>query len=84
LEEIDEGIFERFIEWAYKGKYTVANFELKASSPPSPVSSSKEECETTEWMLESLANPLAKSEQPRIGEISNRARKARKRRRDRS
>jgi len=80
LEEVDEGTFERFIEWAYKGEYTAANFELKASSPPSPVSSSKEECETTEWMLEPPADPPAEPEQPGIGEISNRARKARKRR----
>lgn len=62
LEEVDEGTFERFIEWAYKGYYTAADFELKASSPPSPASSSKEECETTEWMQEPLADLVAESE----------------------
>lgn len=56
LEEVDEGTFERFIEWAYKGYYTAADFKLKASSPPSPVSSSKEECETTEWIQEPSAD----------------------------
>lgn len=75
LEEVDEGTFERFIEWAYKGYYTAADFESKASSPPSPASFSNE-CETTEWMQEPL------TEQPTVGiwETSNRARKARKRR----
>ena len=59
LEEVDEGTLERFIEWAYKGYYTAADFELEASSPPSPVSSSKEECQTTEWMQETLPDPPA-------------------------
>lgn len=48
LEEVDEGTFERYMEWAYKGYYTAADFKLKASSPPSRISSSKEDCETTE------------------------------------
>lgn len=48
LEEVDESTFERFMEWAYKGYYTAADFKLKASSPPSRISSSKEDCETTE------------------------------------
>lgn len=43
-EEVDEGTFERFIEWAEKGYNTAAGFRSKASSPPSPTSSSKEEC----------------------------------------
>ena len=50
LEEVDKGTFERFIEWAYNGYYTAADFELKATSPASPDSSSKEQCETTEWI----------------------------------
>ncbi len=76
LEEVDEGTFERFIAWAYKGYYTAADFELKASSPPSPASSSNEECEATEWMQEPL------TEQPTVGiwETINRAGKAKKRR----
>lgn len=54
LEEVDEGTFERFMEWAYKGYYTAADFNLKASSPPAPISSNKEECETTESIQEPL------------------------------
>ena len=50
LEEVDKGTFERFIEWAYKGYYTTADFELKTSSPPSPDLSSKELCEMIEWI----------------------------------
>ena len=43
-EEVDEDTLERFIEWAEKGYNTTADFRSKASSPPSPTSSSKEEC----------------------------------------
>ncbi|KAI4232082.1 MAG: hypothetical protein L6R40_007515 [Gallowayella cf. fulva] len=75
LEEVDEGTFERFIEWAYKGYYTAADFELKASSPQSPASSSKEECETTECMEEPLADLAAEpeplTEQPTIWDLGN-------------
>ena len=61
LEEVDEGTFERFIEWAYKGYYTAVDFELKASSPSSPVSSSKEDCETIDDLL---TEPEPLMEQP--------------------
>ncbi|KAL9134075.1 MAG: hypothetical protein Q9175_004750, partial [Cornicularia normoerica] len=62
--KLTKATFERFIEWAYKGYYTAADFELKASSPPSLVLSSKEECETTEWMREpSSDTPPAEPEQ---------------------
>ena len=49
LEEVDESTFERFVEWAYKGYYKAADFEMEVSSHPSPVSSNKEECEETKW-----------------------------------
>lgn len=52
LEEVVDDPFERFIEWAYKGYYTAAMFDLEASSPPSPVPPNREECETTEWTQE--------------------------------
>ncbi|KAI4227192.1 MAG: hypothetical protein L6R40_008221 [Gallowayella cf. fulva] len=75
LDEVDEGTFERFIEWAYKGYYTAADFELKTSSPPSPASSSNEECETTEWMQEPLADlpaePEPLTEQPIVWDLGN-------------
>ncbi|KAI9878480.1 MAG: hypothetical protein M1830_000766 [Pleopsidium flavum] len=55
----------KFIEWAYKGYYTAADFELERSIPPSPVPSNKEECEATEWTQEPLdladAPPAAES-----------------------
>ncbi len=66
LEEVDEGTFERFIEWAYKGYYTAANFDLEASSPPSPVPSNKEECETTEWMQKPSADASTADEAPEL------------------
>ncbi|KAL8833809.1 MAG: hypothetical protein Q9176_007807 [Flavoplaca citrina] len=63
LEEVNEGALERFIEkWAYKGYYyTAADFELKASGPPSPVSFSEKECEKTDDLL---AEPEPLMEQP--------------------
>ncbi|KAA6407795.1 MAG: hypothetical protein FRX48_08146 [Lasallia pustulata] len=52
LEDVDKGTFERFVEWAYKGYYTAGNYDLKASVPPSPVLSIKEEGNATEGMRE--------------------------------
>lgn len=66
LEEIDEGIFGRFIEWAYKGYYTAANFDLEASSSPLPVPSNEEECETIEWMQEPPADAPTAEEVPEL------------------
>jgi hypothetical protein len=62
LEEVDEGTFARFVEWAYKGYYTAAAFEVEASSPASPVPSNKEECETTEWAEEPQAEEAPPAE----------------------
>ncbi|KAI9808038.1 MAG: hypothetical protein M1827_007544 [Pycnora praestabilis] len=62
LEEVDEGTFERFIEWAYKGYYTVANFELEASSPPPPFPCSEEECQKPEWIEDPPADALPAAE----------------------
>jgi hypothetical protein len=48
------------MEWAYNGHYEAADFEMEATSPPSPASSNKEECKTTEWTEEPLVeNPFA-------------------------
>ena len=34
LEDVDEGTFVRFIEWAHKGYYTAAEFSISINSPP--------------------------------------------------
>ena len=47
LEDVDEGTFVRFIEWAHKGYYTAANFSTPISSPPAPTSQSVEEAVPT-------------------------------------
>lgn len=52
LEDVDKGTFERFMEWAYKGYYTAANYDLEASVPPRPVLSIKEEGNATEGIAE--------------------------------
>ena len=63
LEEVDEGTFRRFIEWAYKGYYTAADFELEDSVPPSPpVPYNREECKVAEWTEEPPADPLLVAE----------------------
>ena len=43
LEDVDEGTFVRFIEWAHKGYYTAANFSTAINSPPAPIIQSVEE-----------------------------------------
>ena len=43
LEDVDQGAFVRFIEWAYKGYYTAANFSTAIDSPPPPRSQSVED-----------------------------------------
>ena len=43
LEDVDEGTFVRFIEWAHKGYYTAADFSTAINSPPAPRSQSVEE-----------------------------------------
>ncbi len=47
LEDVDEATFRRFVEWAYKGYYKAADFELDATISPSTVPSDQKECETT-------------------------------------
>lgn len=47
LEDVDEGTFVRFIQWAHKGYYTAANFSTVISSPPAPTSQSVEEAVPT-------------------------------------
>ena len=43
LEDVDEGTFVRFIEWAHKGYYAAANFSTAIDSPSPPRSQSVEE-----------------------------------------
>ena len=50
LEDVDEGTFARFIEWAYKGYYTAAEFHLDTSNFPWLAKPSKEECEPTAFV----------------------------------
>lgn len=64
LEDVDEGTFARFIEWAYKGYYTAAEFHLEPSSSPWPAEPSAEECDPTEYVPEP---PSAES--PREAEV---------------
>lgn len=60
LEEVDEGTSEIFMEWACKGYYEAAYFEMEATSPPSPAPSNEEGCKTTEWIEEPLVeDPFA-------------------------
>ena len=49
LEEVDEGTIKRFIEWAYKGYYTAADFELEDTIHLSPVLPKQEKCEISGW-----------------------------------
>lgn len=61
LNDVDQGTFERFIEWAYKGCYKAAEFQLEASSTP-PIA---EVCETIEKVPEAPAEaPLYWALQP--------------------
>lgn len=53
LETVDEGTMERFIEWAYKGYYTPANFVRDPSIIPPPTPSGK-----TEWRIPGIAQPV--------------------------
>lgn len=55
LEEVEGGTIARFAEWVYRGYYTAADFEIEASGPSLPVSSSAE-CATT-WSTGK--NPIA-------------------------
>ena len=63
LQEVDEGTFARFIEWAYKGYYTAAGFEVETSGSASPVPSMKEECESTEWTEPALVEEVFLAEE---------------------
>lgn len=54
LNDVDQGTFERFIEWAYKGFYKAAEFQLEASNTP-PIA---EVCETIEKVPEAPPAPL--------------------------
>jgi hypothetical protein len=49
LEDVNEGTFKKFVEWAYKGYYKAADVKLNTTIPPSPAPSDQKECETTEW-----------------------------------
>jgi hypothetical protein len=73
LEDVDEGTFRRFLEWAYKGYYKAADIELDATIPISPVPSDQKECETTGWTeghpsddipAEELNHPTLSTEPP--------------------
>ena len=55
LEDVDEGTFVRFIEWAHKGYYTAANFSTAINSPPAPRSQSVEE--TVHALQEDVLEP---------------------------
>lgn len=59
LEEVDEGTIKRFIEWAYKGYYTAADFELEDTIHLSPVLPKQEKCEISGWMEGSMADSFA-------------------------
>jgi hypothetical protein len=48
LKDVDKGTFERYMQWAYKGYYKAADFEIETISPPPLVTSTiEEEHETT-------------------------------------
>jgi hypothetical protein len=73
LKDVDEGTFRRFVEWAYKGYYKAADFELDATISPSPVPSDQKECETIGWTeapslddlpTEELSQPVPSTESP--------------------
>ena len=65
LEDVDEGTFVRFIEWAHKGYYTAANFSTAISSPPAPTSQGVEEAVPTpqEYVL-GLESPIHEEPAP--------------------
>ncbi|SLM39594.1 BTB/POZ-like [Lasallia pustulata] len=56
LEDVEKGTFERFTEWAYKGYYTAANFDLSIDGeckPPEGIP------EAIEWPQKPLTNAPA-------------------------
>ena len=58
LKTVDEGTIERFIEWAYKGYYTAADFNLETTSrPASPVPSPELDYDIYETILDAIPGP---------------------------
>lgn len=54
LDDVDEGTIQRFIEWAYKGYYTGAEFHQEIKRSPSPLPRTEDnKCEP----IESLPEP---------------------------
>lgn len=71
LEDVDEGTFKRFLEWAYKGYYKAADFEDDRRKSPPPVPSNKEEAEMTEWpehAPEPVPDDIPVAEEPAVEE----------------
>jgi hypothetical protein len=57
LEDVNEGTFARFLEWAYKGYYKAASFEPVIIHSPLPVAPLEEEPELTEGIEEVVEVP---------------------------